>query len=582
MKLHKTVFKNYGIVALLLGLGTQAYAQQDPTKPVTVDSFDVVRDYKPILADAVKIRRSPDMTNKRSYMPKLSYGNVPDKKLDINTGLKELNVQQIPFTKTQDVTSNYAKFGVGNLGTILGEAYFAVEDYQDIRFGGYLKHLNQKGSLESQKFSRQEVGVFGRRVLPGFTIDGTLGYNRYGTRFYGVPLDINNISLNPSFEAQVFNDFYFTGDIVSNYDPNDTEALSYSAKIDAYTYKDKYKASENAIALSGYLNKRVKTFNVGANVAVDINSIGGAANVQNGKKLNNSVATINPYISFKGTNYTLTLGANLVSEFGDSSRFNIFPSAEVDFSLVPGYIHLFGGITGGVHKASYKAFSQQNPYLGPDLNFQNMIERLSFFGGIKGNAGATFGYKAKLMYKSIEGLPLFVNNQNTPFQFDLVYDGNPDNRATYFGIEGEMNVRLSQVVNVGGRLNIDNYTTATQEEAWFTPKLRFAANAKFNISEKLYIDAEALFHGMSYARAYDYDISLYDPAAANPSAVLPNTYHKESIPSFFDLSAGAEYKVTNRLGIFVKVNNILNTDYQRYLYYPRLGFNAIGGVNFSF
>lgn len=575
MKLHKTVFKNYAIVALLLGTGYQGYAQQDPTKPVTIDSFDVVRDYKPILADAVKIRRSPDMSNKRSYMPKLNYGNVPDKKLDINTGLKELNVQELPFTKTQDISSNYVKLGVGNLGTILGEAYIAVEDYEDLRFGGFVKHLNQKGSLDDQKFSRQEVGVFGRRILSAFTVDGLLGYNRYGTRLYGNPVDVNGVALNPAREAQRFNDIYFTGELTSNFDPTNEEALSYSAKLDAYTYKDKFEAGENSVALSAYLNKRLRTFNIGANVAVDVNSISGSSNVAKDVKFKNSIANFNPYISLKGANYTLTLGANIVSEFGDSTRFNIFPSAEVDFSLVPGYIHLFGGITGGVQKASFKRLSHINPYLGPDLSYQNMVERLSFFGGIKGNAGATFGYKAKVMYKSLEGMPLFANSTEAPFQFDLIYDGTGDDKVKYVGIEGEINVRLSELVNLGGRLNIDGYTMAKEEEAWFTPKLRLAANARFNISEKLYIDAEALFHGMSYAKAYQFDSSL-------KPILLPDSYKKESIPEFFDLSAGAEYKALSNLGIFVKANNILNKEYQRYLYYPKLGFNVIGGVNFSF
>ena len=102
MNLHKTVFGKYAITALLLGIGVEGYAQgRDtvPDRPVTVDSFDIVRDYRPILADAVKIRRSPDMTNKRSYMPKLSYGNIPDKKLDINTGLKELMCRKHLFRK---------------------------------------------------------------------------------------------------------------------------------------------------------------------------------------------------------------------------------------------------------------------------------------------------------------------------------------------------------------------------------------------------------------------------------------------------------------------------------------------------
>jgi hypothetical protein len=195
------------------------------------------------------------------------------------------------------------------------------------------------------------------------------------------------------------------------------------------------------------------------------------------------------------------------------------------------------------------------------MNYQNMLERLSFFGGVKGNAGATFGYKAKVMYKSIEGLPLFVNNVSTPYQFDVVYDGNANDKVSYFGIEGEMNLRLSQLVNVGGRLNIDNYTTAGQDEAWFTPKLRFAANARFNISEKLYIDAEGLFHGLSYAKTFNYNLALYDPAAANSTAIVPGSYAKVTIPEFFDLSAGAEYKATSKLGVFVKANNIFNKEY---------------------
>lgn len=574
MKLHKTRFKNYAIVALLVGFGSQGLAQENPDKPVTIDSFNVVRDYKPILADAVKIRRSPDMTNKRSYMPKLSYGNVVDKKLDINTGLKQLDVQEMPFTRIEDITSNYVKLGIGNLGTILGEAYIAVEDYEDIRFGGFVKHLNQKGSLEDQKFSRQEVGVFGRRVLPAFTVDGLIGYNRYGTRFYGIPEAVSGESLNREREAQRFNDIYFTGELTSNFDPLNEDALSYSAKVDAYTYKDKFDANENSVALSAYLNKRVRAFNIGANVAVDVNSIGGTANMVNDGKINNSLANINPYISFKGDNYAITLGANLVSEFGDSSRFNIFPSAEVDFSLVPTYIHLFGGINGGVQRASYKSFTQQNPYLAPQQDFRNVVERLSFFGGIKGNAGATFGYKAKVMYKTLEGLPLFVNNLNNPFQFDLIYDGNEDNTVKYIGLEGEINIRLSELINLGGKLNIDQYTTAIEEEAWFTPKIRLAANARFNISEKLYIDAEALFHGVSHAKSYDYDGPGFVPD--------PGSYRKESIPAFFDLSAGAEYKATKNLGVFVKANNIFNNEYQRYLYYPKLGFGMIGGLNFSF
>lgn len=580
MNLHKTVFKNYALFALLLGVGAEGYAQNRdtvPDRPVTIDSFDIVRDYRPLLADAVKIRRSPDMTNKRSYMPKLTYGNVPDKKLDINTGLKELEIQETPFSQLQDLQSNYVKFGLGNFNTILGEGYFSYDEYEDMQVGGFVKHLSQKGSLDGQKFSRQEVGVFGKRILPLFTLEGTLGYNRYATNFYGIPYADDGMTLvNPApEESQAFNDIYFSGELTSNYDPEDDQAVSYSAKLDAYSFSDKFDAKETSFALSAYLNKRVNAFNIGANVSVDVNSVDGTNNFANGGKTKNSLAILNPYIRFKGDNYALTLGANFVPEFGDSSSFNIFPSAEVDFALAPEYFHIFGGITGGVQKTSYRELARENPFLGPDLNIQNMVERLHVFGGIKGNAGATFGYKVKAIYRQLEGMPLFVNNMDAPYQFDLVYDGDGDKAMKHLGIEGEVNVRLSKLVNLGGRLNIDEYTTAQQEEAWHLPKLRLAANARFNISEKLYIDAEALFHGAAHGKAFDYD-------AATGNVISPEGYYRKDVPSFFDLSAGAEYKATKQLGLFVKANNMFNKEYQTYLYYPKLGFNILGGLNFSF
>src|SRR5690606_34282548 len=302
MNLHKTVFGKYAITALLLGIGVEGYAQgRDtvPDRPVTVDSFDIVRDYRPILADAVKIRRSPDMTNKRSYMPKLSYGNIPDKKLDINTGLKELNVQETPFSQAQDLRSNYVKFGLGNFNTILGEGYFSYDEYEDMQVGGFLKHLSQKGSLEGQKFSRQEVGVFGRRILPQFTVDGVVGYNRYATNFYGIPLaDDGLTSLNPTPEKQAFNDIYFTGELTSNYNPDNEDAFNYSPKLDVYSFSDKYDAKETSVAVSAYLNKRMRAFNIGANLSVDVNTVDGTYGPTGTNQTKNSLATLNPYIRF--------------------------------------------------------------------------------------------------------------------------------------------------------------------------------------------------------------------------------------------------------------------------------------------
>jgi len=570
-KNNKLIVRTGILAALVLGMMPAGRAQQtDPAKPTAIDSFSVVRDYKPLLADAVKIRRSPDMANKRSYMPKLSYADVPDKKLDINTGLQVLEARETPHTTLDGQTSNYAKFGMGNFSTFWGEGYFSYDAYQDMRLGGFVKHINQKGPLDGQQFDKQAVGIFGRRALSAVTLDGTMGYDRHAVNFYGAPdTEGAREALNPTPEKQSFDNLYFTGELISNPSTEDQGGFSYSAKVDAYHFSDRRGGKEMSFAFSTHLNERVRDFNIGVHLSADMNSVRGTD--RPGGATNNSLAILNPYIRFKGDNYAFTLGANFIPEFGDSTSFNIFPAVDIDLAIAPEYFHIFGGVNGSVQKASYRSFARENPFLGDSLGIRNTVERLHVYGGIKGNSSAVFGYKVRGFYRQLEGLPLFVNHAASPQNFHIVYDGDGDTSVRHIGLEGEISMRLSQAVNIGGRLNIDNYTMAQAEEAWHRPDMRLTANARFNISEKLYIDAEALFHSASHARTYAYSATW-----------TPTTPGKTKIPSFFDLSAGAEFKVTSRLGLFAKANNILNTEYQTYLYYPKLGFGLIGGLNLSF
>lgn len=572
---YTSVFTGILCSVVMVGYAQEKEQQQQQEPPATIDSIDVVRDYRPVLADAVKIRQSPNMTNKRRYQPEFTYGII-DKKLDINTGTKQLTIQEMPFSSGQTLTNNYAKIGAGNLGTLLGELYLSSDYWVDTRLGGYVKHLNQEGAVEGQRFSSQHIGVFGRTVYGPVTLDGEVGFKRYGTRFYGTVADADGTPLNVDPAKQAFNDIYFTGEITSNYEDGNTDAFDYSLKADAYSYGNTYDTKENSFALAGYVNKQVNVFNVGLHVSGDFTGVKDAS-----YSLSNHIARVNPYIMFQGPNYNITLGAKFVAEFGDSSRTNIFPSAEIDFALVPKYAHLFGGITGDVNKTSFKELTRENPWvaeLDAANGIRNSVDRMHIFGGIKGNAGATFGYKVKASFRRIEGMPFYAIAPGTPYKFNIIYEDG-ENASTVIGLEGELNVRLSEVVTVGGRVNFNEFDLQQQEEAWYTPKMRLAANARFNISDKLYIDGELFFQGQTYGRVEGagIDLSGYATTELGDSGIF-----KATIPSFVDLSAGAEYRATDRIGVYVRLNNMVGTSYERYLFYPRLGMNVIGGVNFSF
>jgi len=565
----KNSMLKYTFLTGLCAFSLSASAQIDTTKQAAtaIEEVEVVRDYRPVLADAVKIRRSPDLSDSRKFQPKLRY-NVLDKRLNNPSGMGRLNIQELNSTRADIMTNNYAKLGIGNFNSILGELYINSGTDEYYQRGFYAKHLSQKGDYPSQKYSEQQFGVFGRSILEKFTLTGELGYTRYGTNFYGLIPETENIPTD--FEKQAFNNIFLTGELLKNFDPDDT-SLSYSLKADAYSFGDAYNAKENSFAISGYVNKAVQAFNLGANVSADLTGIK-ATDFER----SNNIIRLNPYIRFQGANYRLTLGGNFVAESGDSSRTNLFPFADIELDIVPEYATIYGGLKGDVSKTSLRTLAQENPYLNENIVINNTVERMHIYGGVKGNVGATFGYRAKLYYKKVEDLAFFVNSPNRPSRFDVIYDSGLDETTSVSGLEGEINIRVSETVNLGGRLNLTDYKLSTEQEAWFRPAVQIASNARINISEKVFLNAEVLFSGETSARTYDYmtpvmtgDYSMAQPIVSKVSA-------------FADFSAGAEYRVNHQFGVFIQANNLLNTEYEKYLYYPRLGFNIFGGLNYSF
>ncbi|KGE15898.1 tetratricopeptide repeat protein [Sphingobacterium deserti] len=69
----KPIFTGIFLILLMDGYAQEEEKQQPPvrsaeTRPTVMDSIEIVRDYRPMLADAVKIRRSPDMNINRQAL----------------------------------------------------------------------------------------------------------------------------------------------------------------------------------------------------------------------------------------------------------------------------------------------------------------------------------------------------------------------------------------------------------------------------------------------------------------------------------------------------------------------------------
>ncbi|WP_231491606.1 TonB-dependent receptor [Pedobacter sp. Leaf170] len=565
MKSIKYIYSS--LFFLSAGLMTvQAQEKKQEEKATVSEEIEVVRPYKPILAEAVKLRRSPNLDDVKTYKARLNY-SVTDRKLEINSDIQKLQAQALVDEKQTELINNYVKGGFGSLSTLLGEVYINNGRDEALQLGGYFKHFSQEGKLNKQNSSSQQLSLFGRSILEENTVSGRVNLERNGVYFYGI--DDTRPFLNPNPEKQAFTLIEAEGELVKNYKESETD-FSYTLKANAYLLNDRLEAQESYITLNGYLNKRISSLNLGLAAATEF---GNTKDIST--NIGNNIFRLNPYIRLQVKGAKVTAGVNLVQEFGTNSRSRIFPAVTADFTLIPDYLQVFGEVKGDVNRNSLKSFSDENPWLNTNVNIKNTVEKLSLSAGVKGTGGPGFGYKARFYIKQLEDMPLFVNNFGEFNKFDVIYDFGT---AKITGLEGEISVQVSDALKWTGKLNVDDYKPAQETYSWFKPGLKVSSNLVYNYNKKLSFNAGVVIQDDVKAK-----INIQQPVA--PAAYLmpnPSIESIVTVKGFVDLGIGADYRINKKFAVFAKANNLLNTNYSRYLYYQVNGFNIFGGLSYSF
>ncbi|HVW98595.1 MAG TPA: hypothetical protein VHA56_21690 [Mucilaginibacter sp.] len=535
------------------GNGNDAIANGNLSEEIVVTTA-----YKPVLADAVKIRRNPDLSDKTPFKAPLSYNPI-DKRLELNTSIKQLEPMKRPAEQDSVPTNNYVKVGLGNLKTTYGEAYFANGRDQALQVGGYLKHFAQNGNLTKQNSAQEEAGVFGKSIGELNNVSGRITYNYNSNYFYGFgqflpPADVQ-------IDKQHFSTLGAEGEIAKNYEDVEND-FTYALKLKGYVFSNAFQAKENNLVLSGFLNQTINQFYAGLAASIDL-----ATQKDSLYNYNNSLIRLNPYIKFQGDNYKIDAGINIVDQFGYKSAFYIFPAARAELQVIPKYVRLFVEAKGDVNRSSLHDFAMANPFIGQNIEIKNSVDQLDIAAGLKGTIAPGLGFKATVFRNEIKNLPMFVSDFDIASgynRFKVVYD---EGKSRVSGLTGELDYKISEDVDIFGRVEFRDYQMATAAEAWNLPKFLFKGGTNFNINNKISVSGTLMIRGA---------VSTLQ-TTQSPGYELPR-----SLDSFTDLSGAVDYKVTSQFTVFVHANNILNSNNQTWLYYPEYGFNIFGGVGYSF
>ena len=553
-----TVAQNLGAAAAKVKIDTVKKSGADANAGGSLSEEIVVTTaYKPVLADAVKIRINPDLSDKTPFKAPLAYVPI-DKRLELNSDIKPLEAMKRPAEQDSAQTNNYARIGLGSLKTTFGEAYFNNGKDEALQVGGYLKHFAQNGNLTKENSAKEEAGVFGKSIGATNSISGRIDYSYLSNYFYGY--DQANSPATLQLDKQHFSTISGEAEFAKNYKDVDND-FTYAFKLKGYIFNNAYKAKENNVVLSGFLNQTINQFYVGVSASLDLSTQQDSL-----YDYNNSIVRVNPYIKFQGDNYKIDAGVNIVDEFGFKSAFYLFPAAKAELQVIPKFVRLFIEAKGDVNKSSLRDFSLINPFLGQNTPIQNSVDQLDVSAGLKGTIVPGLAFKFSIFRNSIKDMPLFVSNFNfaTGYnRFTVIYD---NGRSRVNGFNGELDYKASDDVDVFGRAEFKDYQMAKVAQPWNLPKFKLTGGTIIHASNLVDFTATLLIRG-----------SALDPNPTSATNSAPT-----SISSFADVSVGLDYKATKKFDVFIHANNLLNGTEQRWLFYPDYGFNIFGGVGYRF
>ena len=581
--------KKYSFVLILIMSLGQVFSQKKPRKKDSIiEVINVITSYTPTISDAFKINKTPKIIlSNTTSKKKLSY-SIFSAPVASTFVPKSGVVKGIDVGKKERLFNNYLALGYGNYTTPFIEFFLHQNRKFETDYGIYLKYTSSENGIKNtflnNEFSTLNLGGFYLKEERGFTwkIGGNMYQKQYN--WYGLPnISFDNNTINSIAAKQTYGFYEAESEVVfeDSYFDNIKGALS--------LFVDKFGSKEVGLSIKpslkiplGFISKNLSELELQTN----INYLQGEfeQNYLNNSNIKYSFFNIgiHPVYRVNWNKLSIKLGSKiyLTSDIENSlTDILAYPDLEITYPVITNLINFYAGAGGDLHMNSFKKFSEQNPFVSPTLFLTQTNEQYNLFGGINGTISSNISFNVKASYKSDEDHALFVRNNsksNGIFNastsllgyeygnsFNVFYDD-----ISTLSIFGEIEVDASKRFSIGATIQTNSYTTTFQQEAWNLPKIEGAIYGKYKINN-WYANANIFFVGSRMDVQYN--------------GTFPSTIASiESLDTFTDINLNGGYHFSDFFSAFVKLNNILGTDYDRYANYNVLGFQALAGITYKF
>jgi len=532
----------------------------------------IIAPYQPTISDAYKMTLTPGVKDTLVETPPMLY-NINSTPIYSSYGIESLNPVFVEINPEETYRRNYLRAGFGNYMAPYAELFTNSLQSDEFALGFHARHLSSTGQIEdyaTSAYSQNEASLYGKKYFKDKVLSAKLEYDRDVVHYYGFePENYAGLNLSDDDLKQRFSLIDANIGLESNYKRG--KKMNYAGLLDFYYLNDLYETNEMMVALDLNLNSKNEYFafvekqELGFDVAVDYYN-----NKDSIQSQATTIAKLKPYINLDFEYLNLFIGVEGALASDSSSKFYVYPEVRASYQVIPDYLRFYVSVTGGLHRNSYKEITSINPWVNPIFPLGNTNTKFNIKGGLTGMFSQVIDYNFSVSYANIDNMLFFVNDFFSPYnpetsinlanKFTGVYD-----QVKITAVNLELGYRQSEQLQILFTADYRNFKMTNEDKPWQTPAFIAKASAKYRLNRNISLTGDLFYNSSIYAWTYENN--------------LP-TVKKRS--GFVDVNLGGEYMFTDRISVFVQLNNVAAVKYFRWYNYPSQRINVMGGLTFSF
>lgn len=542
------------------------------------ESVIISTQFDPVVNEAMKISDNPSIFDTSFAIPDLKY-EIMNNVFSTKYNVEEIKAAKVKGEPISMLYNGNIKAGMGTYLTPYFEGLYSETRNKSLLYAIHARHYSSHWSIKDyakNHFADNDINIYGKKIWNKFFVDAKAYYNNSINYYYGFNND--SIKLDNSDFRTSWHNLGFKANYESLF--RNEDALNHKLSFGIEDLFGKWGSNELTVKLDAEASKRFELFDkdkqlLGLELSYlhslsnfDVSILNAAPYFSKDvipllfftnptQTYNTGLVSIRPYFDFKVNKFQLHTAVDFVTEFGQEKDFYIYPTAIIYFPLMPKKIYFEGGLTGNLERISLNTIRIDNPYISPFLSIKTTSNYKLF-----AKLSSTFSNKLGINLEA--GLQNFSNlhfYELEPFaeynnMFNIVYDD-----AVRYYLKAHLEYNIIKVFSLNLDAEFQSYKMDLLDFAYYKPTFTTSLSLQYIVANKLIFDLIPQFKSGMKAMYLGEEKKL-DP--------------------IIDINLSINYKYSDQLSLFVKLNNLAFQRYQEYYNFPSQKFMGMIGASFSF